>query len=82
MAELDAEDREHERRKGESWGAYKAQHDGMYKTLCALETKMDGLREAFDKVYASKMTETIVNTALGVVLLAVLGALVTLVVKK
>lgn len=39
-------------------------------------------RKVLDKFYASKMTETIVNTTLKVVLLAVLVGALALVVKK
>lgn len=39
-------------------------------------------RTILDKLYASKMTEVIVNTALKVVLLAVLAGALALVVKK
>lgn len=39
-------------------------------------------RSVLDKIYASKMTETIVNTVLKVVLLAVLAGGLALVLKK
>lgn len=45
-----------------------------------LAAKLDGFIEGADQRYASKLTEKIVNGAAGLILVAVLGALVALVV--
>ena len=74
------DDAEMERRV--EWGVYKAKIDEMDKHVMALKCTVDKLRDTFDPIYAAKLVERIVFSFVGLALLAVVGALIALVVKK
>ena len=82
MPEIDAEKLARERRKGEEWGAYKTKLDEMDGDVKRLITAQDNLRETLDKVYAIKLVEKIVFGLVGLLCMAVAGALIKLVVLK